>query len=171
MSNKLCIQIGMAMLVASLLLFAGYFLRKTPDKIMDASFANPASEDVSSQKPVVNTAVNANAILSGNVFHPSRGKVSANDNGSKTNAPTVPQKAGQFELTGIFQYQNTRGALIAVQQLHADSKKQKPRRRYKLGDSLGNGYNLVEISETQVVIARGSERITLPLRKKQDNKK
>ena len=171
MSNKLCIQIGMALLIASLLLFAGYFFRKTPDKIMEASFANPASEDVSSQKPVVNTAVNTNAILSGNVFHPGRGKVGAKDNGSKTNAPSVPQKAGQFELTGIFQYQNTRGALIAVQQLHADPKKAKPRRMYKLGDSLGNGYNLVEISETQVVIARGSERITLPLRKKQDNKK
>ena len=171
MSNKLCIQIGMAMLVASLLLFAGYFLRKTPDKIMDASVADSATENVSPQKPVVNTAVNTNAILSGNVFHPSRGKVSANDNDSKTNAPSVPQKAGQFELTGIFQYQNTRGALIAVQQQHADPKKQKPRRMYKLGDSLGNGYNLVEISETQVVIARGSERITLPLRKKQDNKK
>ena len=171
MSNKLCIQIGMALLIASLLLFAGYFLRKTPDKIMDASVADSATENVSSQKPVVKTAVNANAILSGNVFHPSRGKVSAKDNGSKTNAPSVPQKAGQFELTGIFQYQNTRGALIAVQQLHADPKKQKPRRIYKLGDSLGNGYILVELSDTQVVIARGSERITLPLRKKQDNKK
>ena len=171
MSNKFIIQISIMMLVASLLLFAGYFLRKTPDKIMDASVADSATENVSTQKPVVKTAVNANAILSGNVFHPSRGKVSANDNDSKTNAPAVPQKAGQFELTGIFQYQNTRGALIAVQQLHADPKKQKPRRMYKLGDSLGNGYNLVEISETQVVIARGSERITLPLRKKQDNKK
>ena len=171
MSNKLCIQIGMALLVASLLLFAGYFLRKTPDKIMDASVADSATEDESTKKPVVKTTANANAILSGNVFHPSRGKVSANDNGSKTNAPTVPQKAGQFELTGIFQYQNTRGALIAGPQLHADPKKQKPRRMYKLGDSLGNGYNLVEISETQVVIARGSERITLPLRKKQDNRK
>ena len=171
MSNKLCIQIGMAMLVASLLLFAGYFLRKTPDKIMDASVADSATENVSTQKPVVNTAVNTNAILSGNVFHPGRGKVGAKDNGSKTNAPSVPQKAGQFELTGIFQYQNTRGALIAVQQLHADPKKAKPRRMYKLGDSLGNGYNLVEISDTQVVISRGSDRITLPLRKKQDNKK
>ena len=171
MSNKLCIQIGMAMLVASFLLFAGYFLRKTPDKIMDASVADSATENVSTQKSVVKTAVNANAILSGNVFHPGRGKVGAKDNGAKNNAPAVPQKAGQFELTGIFQYQNTRGALIAVQQLHADPKKQKPRRMYKLGDSLGNGYNLVEISETQVVIARGSERITLPLRKKQDNKK
>ena len=171
MSNKLCIQIGMALLIASLLLFAGYFLRKKPDKIMDASVADSATENVSPQKPVVKTAVNANAILSGNVFHPSRGKVGAKDNGSKTNALSVPQKAGQFELTGIFQYQNTRGALIAVQQLHADPKKQKPRRMYKLGDSLGNGYNLVELSDTQVVIARGSERITLPLRKKQDNKK
>ena len=171
MSNKLCIQIGMALLIASLLLFAGYFLRNTSDKIMDTSVADSATENVSTQKPVIKTAVNTNAILSGNVFHPSRGKVSANDNDSKTNAPSVPQKAGQFELTGIFQYQNTRGALIAVQQLHADPKKQKPRRMYKLGDSLGNGYNLVEISETQVVIARGSERITLPLRKKQDNKK
>jgi len=138
---------------------------------MDASVADSATENVSPQKPVVKTAVNANSILSGNVFHPSRGRVSANDKGSQTNAPAVPQKAGQFELTGIFQYQNTRGALIAVQQQHADPKKQKPRRMYKLGDSLGNGYNLVEISDTQVVIARGSERITLPLRKKQDNKK
>ena len=171
MSNKFIIQISIMMLVASLLLFAGYFLRKTPDKIMEASFANPASEDVSSQKPVVNTAVNANAILSGNVFHPGRGKVSSTEKGSKANTPDVLQKAGQFELTGIFKYQDTRGALIAVQQLRADPKKQKPRRMYKLGDSLGNGYNLVEISETQVVIARGSERITLPLRKKQDNKK
>ena len=171
MSNKLCIQIGMALLIASLLLFSGYFLRKTPDKIMEASVADSATENVSTQKPVVKTAVNANAILSGNVFHPSRGKVSANDKGSKTKAPSVPQKTGQFELTGIFQYQNTRGALIAVQQLPADPKKAKPRRMYKLGDSLGNGYNLVEISDTQVVIARGSERITLPLRKKQDNKK
>ncbi|MBO5680620.1 MAG: hypothetical protein J6T08_02785 [Lentisphaeria bacterium] len=171
MSNKLCIQIGMAMLVASLLLFAGYFLRKTPDKIMDASVADSATENVSTQKSVVKTAVNANAILSGNVFHPGRGKVGAKDNGAENNAPAVLQKAGQFELTGVFQYQNTRGALIAVQQLHADPKKQKPRRMYKLGDSLGNGYNLVEISDSQVVIARGSERITLPLRKKQDNKK
>ena len=171
MSNKFIIQISIMMLVASLLLFAGYFLRKTPDKITETSVANPAPEDVSTQKSVVKTAVNANAILSGNVFHPSRGKVSANDKGSQTNAPAVPQKAGQFELTGVFQYQNTRGALIAVQQLHADPPKAKPRRMYKLGDSLGNGYNLVEISDTQVVIARGSERITLPLRKKQDNKK
>lgn len=171
MSNKLCIQIGMVLLIASLLLFFGYFLRKTPDKIMEASVANPASEDVSTQKPVVKTAVNTNTILSGNVFHPSRGKVSSTEKGSKANTPDVPQKAGQFELTGIFKYQDTRGALIAVQQLHADPKKAKPRRMYKLGDSLGNGYNLVEISETQVVIARGSERITLPLRKKQDNKK
>ena len=171
MSNKFIIQISIMMLVASLLLFAGYFLRKTPDKITETSVANPASEDVSTQKPVVKTAVNTNTILSGNVFHPSRGKVSSTEKGSKENTPDVPQKAGQFELTGIFQYQNTRGALIAVQQLHADPKKQKPRRMYKLGDSLGNGYNLVEISDTQVVISRGSDRITLPLRKKQDNKK
>ena len=99
MSNKLCIQIGMALFIASLLLFAGYFLRKTPDKIMDASVADSATENVSPQKPVIKTAVNTNAILSGNVFHPSRGKVSPNDKGSQTNAPAVPQKAGQFELT------------------------------------------------------------------------
>ena len=64
MSNKLCIQIGMALLIASLLLFAGYFLRKTPDKIMDASVADSATENVSSQKPVVKTAVNANILRS-----------------------------------------------------------------------------------------------------------
>jgi hypothetical protein len=148
----------------------GYYIRKKDIVNTDISaYSAEAPATIKANQSVASS--NTNAILSGNVFHPSRGKIGAKDNGSKTNAPAVPQKAGQFELTGIFQYQNTRGALIAVQQLHADPKKQKPRRMYKLGDSLGNGYNLVEISDTQVVIARGSERITLPLRKKQDNKK
>lgn len=171
MSNKFCIQIGIAMLFVSILLCVGYFLQKTPDNITKFSVATPSSEDISPQRPVANTAVDTNAILSGNIFHPGRGKISTEDKNAKANAPERPRKNDQFELTGIFQYQNTRGALIAVQQTRADPKKPKSRRMYKLGDSLGNGYNLVEITDTQVVIARGSERITLPLRKRQDNKK
>jgi hypothetical protein len=170
MNHKLLINTGILLSFCSVLFVIGYYIRKKD--IVNTGISAYNTEEPSSIKANQTVASsNTNAILSGNVFHPGRGKVGAKDNGSKTNAPAVPQKAGQFELTGIFQYQNTRGALIAVQQLHADPKKQKPRRMYKLGDSLGNGYNLVEISETQVVIARGSERITLPLRKKQDNKK
>lgn len=170
MNHKLLINTGILLSFCSVLFAIGYYIRKKDIVNTDISAYN--TEEQSSIKANQTVASsNTNAILSGNVFHPSRGKVSANNKGSQTNAPAIPQKAGQFELTGIFQYQNTRGALIAVQQLHADPKKQKPRRMYKLGDSLGNGYNLVEISDTQVVIARGSERITLPLRKKQDNKK
>lgn len=171
MSNKFCIQIGIAMLFVSILLCGGYFLQKTPDNITKFSVATPSSEDISPQRPVASTAVDTNAILSGNIFHPGRGKIRTEDKNAKANAPERPRKNDQFELTGIFQYQNTRGALIAVQQTRADPKKPKSRRMYKLGDSLGNGYNLVEITDTQVVIARGSERITLPLRKRQDNKK
>ena len=170
MNHKLLINTGILLSFCSVLFVVGYYIRKKDIVNTDISAYN--TDTPSSIKANQTVALsNTDAILSGNVFHPSRGKVSANNKGSQTNAPAVPQKAGQFELTGIFQYQNTRGALIAVQQLHADPKKQKPRRMYKLGDSLGNGYNLVEISETQVVIARGSERITLPLRKKQDNRK
>jgi hypothetical protein len=170
MNHKLLINTGILLSFCSVLFVVGYYIRKKD--IVNTGISAYNTEEPSSIKANQTVASsNTNAILSGNVFHPGRGKVGAKDNGSKTNAPAVPQKAGQFELTGIFQYQNTRGALIAVQQQHADPKKQKPRRMYKLGDSLGNGYNLVEISDTQVVIARGSERITLPLRKKQDNKK
>jgi hypothetical protein len=170
MNHKLLINTGILLSFCSVLFVIGYYIRKKD--IVNTGISAYNTEEPSSIKANQTVASsNTNAILSGNVFHPGRGKVGAKDNGSKTNAPAVPQKAGQFELTGIFQYQNTRGALIAVQQQHADPKKQKPRRMYKLGDSLGNGYNLVEISDTQVVIARGSERITLPLRKKQDNKK
>ena len=170
MNHKLLINTGILLSFCSVLFVIGYYIRKKDIVNTDISaYSAEAPATIKANQSVASS--NTNAILSGNVFHPSRGKVSAKDKGAKTNAPAVPQKAGQFELTGVFQYQNTRGALIAVQQLHADPKKQKPRRMYKLGDSLGNGYNLVEISETQVVIARGSERITLPLRKKQDNKK
>ena len=170
MNHKLLINTGILLSFCSVLFVVGYYIRKKDIVNTDISaYSAEAPASIKTNQSVASS--NTNAILSGNVFHPGRGKVSAKDNGSKTNAPSVPQKAGQFELTGIFQYQNTRGALIAVQQLHADPKKQKPRRMYKLGDSLGNGYNLVEISDIQVVIARGSERITLPLRKKQDNKK
>lgn len=171
MSNKLCIQIGMAMLFVSLLLCSGYFLQKTPDNVTKFSVATPSSEDVSPQRLVANTAVDTNTILSGNVFHPDRGKVHLEDKTAKVNTPMNSPKADQFELTGIFQYANMRGALITVQQLHADPRKPKPRRMYNLGDSLGNGYNLAEITNLQVVIVRGSEKITLPLKKKQDNKK
>ena len=170
MNHKLLINTGILLSFCSVLFVVGYYIRKKDIVNTDISAYNTEEPSLIKANQTVASS-NTNAILSGNVFHPGRGKVGAKDNGSKTNAPSVPQKAGQFELTGIFQYQNTRGALIAVQQLHADPKKQKPRRMYKLGDSLGNGYNLVEISDTQVVIARGSERITLPLRKKQDNKK
>ena len=170
MNHKLLINTGILLSFCSVLFVVGYYIRKKDIVNTDISAYNTdAPSSIKANQTVALS--NTDAILSGNVFHPSRGKVSANDNGSKTNAPTVPQEAGQFELTGVFQYQNTRGALIAVQQLHADPNKQKPRRMYKLGDSLGNGYNLVEISDSQVVIARGSERITLSLRKKQDNKK
>ena len=170
MNHKLLINTGILLSFCSVLFVVGYYIRKKDIVNTDISaYSAKAPASIKANQSVASS--NTNAILSGNVFHPGRGKVSAKDNGSKTNAPSVPQNAGQFELTGIFQYQNTRGALIAVQQLRADPKKQKPRRMYKLGDSLGNGYNLVEISDTQVVIARGSERITLPLRKKQDNKK
>ena len=170
MNHKLLINTGILLSFCSVLFVVGYYIRKKDIVNTDISaYSAEAPATIKANQSVASS--NTNAILSGNVFHPSRGKVSANDKGSKSNAPTVPQKAGQFELTGIFQYQNTRGALIAVQQQHADPKKAKPRRMYKIGDSLGNGYNLVEISETQVVIARGSERITLPLRKKQDSKK
>ena len=170
MNHKLLINTGILLSFCSVLFVIGYYIRKKDIVNTDLSaYSAEAPATIKANQSVASS--NTNAILSGNVFHPSRGKVSAKDKGAKTNAPAVPQKAGQFELTGVFQYQNTRGALIAVQQLHADPKKQKPRRMYKLGDSLGNGYNLVEISDTQVVIARGSERITLPLRKKQDNKK
>ena len=170
MNHKLLINTGILLSFCSVLFVVGYYIRKKDIVNTDVSaYSAEVPSTIKANQSVASS--NTNAVLSGNVFHPSRGKVGANDNGSKTNAPAVPQKAGQFELTGIFQYQNTRGALIAVQQQHADPKKAKPRRMYKLGDSLGNGYNLVEISDTQVVIARGSERITLPLRKKQDNKK
>ena len=170
MNHKLLINTGILLSFCSVLFVIGYYIRKKDIVNTDISaYSAEAPATIKANQSVASS--NTNAILSGNVFHPSRGKVSAKDKGAKTNAPAVPQKAGQFELTGVFQYQNTRGALIAVQQLHADPKKQKPRRMYKLGDSLGNGYNLVEISDSQVVIARGSERITLPLRKKQDNKK
>ena len=170
MNHKLLINTGILLSFCSVLFVIGYYIRKKDIVNTDLSaYSAEAPATIKANQSVASS--NTNAILSGNVFHPSRGKVSAKDKGAKTNAPAVPQKAGQFELTGVFQYQNTRGALIAVQQLHADPKKQKPRRMYKLGDSLGNGYNLVEISDSQVVIARGSERITLPLRKKQDNKK
>lgn len=170
MNHKLLINSGILLSFCSVLFIGGYYIRKNDIVNTDISAYNidaPASIKASQTVALSNT----NIILSGNVFHPGRGKVSANDKGSKTNTPAVSLKTGQFELTGIFQYQNTRGALIAVQQQHADPKKPKPCRMYKLGDSLGNGYNLVEISDTLVVIARGSERITLPLRKKQDNKK
>ena len=170
MNHKLLINIGILLTFCSLVLIGGYYVRKKDITSTDISACNVEAPASSKANQTV-TLSNTNAILSGNVFHPSRGKVSSTEKGSKANTPAVPQKAGQFELTGIFKYQDTRGALIAVQQLHADPKKAKPRRMYKLGDSLGNGYNLVEISDTQVVIARGSERITLPLRKKQDNKK
>ncbi len=170
MNHKLLINTGILLSFCSVLFVIGYYIRKKDIVNTDISaYSAEAPATIKANQSVASS--NTNAILSGNVFHPSRGKVSAKDKGAKTNAPAVPQKAGQFELTGVFQYQNTRGALIAVQQLHADPKKQKPRRMYKLGDSLGTGYNLVEISDSQVVIARGSERITLPLRKKQDNKK
>ena len=170
MNHKLLINIGILLTFCSIVLIGGYYVRKKDITSTDISAYNveaPASSKANQTVALSNT----NVILSGNVFHPSRGKVSSTEKGSKANTPDVPQKAGQFELTGIFKYQDTRGALIAVQQLHADPKKAKPRRMYKLGDSLGNGYNLVEISDAQVVIARESERITLPLRKKQDNKK
>lgn len=170
MNHKLLINIGILLSFCSVLFVCGYYVRKKDIINTDISAYNIKAPDFIKANQTVALS-NTNIILSGNVFHPSRGKVSANGKGSKTNKPAAPLKIGQFELTGIFQYQNTRGALIVVQQQHADPKKSKPHRIYKLGDSLGNGYNLVEISATQVVIARGSERIILPLRKKQDDKK
>ena len=170
MNHKLLINTGILLSFCSVLFVVGYYIRQKDIVNIDIS-AYSAEDSASIKANQCVVLANTNAILSSNVFHPGRGKVSAKDKGSKTNSPSVPQKTGQFELTGIFQYQNTHGALIAVQKQHAVQKKPKPRRMYKLGDSLGNGYNLVEISDTQVVITRGSERITLPLRKKQDNKK
>ena len=171
MSSKRCIQVGVVLLAGSLLLFWGYFLRKPGDKITTVITSEETPVFRAAERSSPARIPDATSILSGNVFHPSRGKVNTDMKTKKQNAPAVQQRAGQFELTGIFQYQNTRGALIAVQQLSADPKKPKPRRMYKLGDSLGNGYNLVEISDAHVVIARGNERINLPLRKTQDRKR
>ena len=171
MSSRRCIQVGIVLLVGSLLFFGAYFLRKPRKKAIttvpaEEAPAIPVQRNTSS-------AQNSDAafFLSGNVFHPSRGQVTPASAAPQAAVPAVIQKNGQFELTGIFRYQNTGGALIAVHQLSANSKKTKSRRMYKLGDSLGNGYNLVEISDTHVVISRGNEKINLPLKKQQDTKK
>lgn len=170
MNHKHLINIGILLIFCSVLFIFAYYARKKNIVNTGVSVYNiETSAPFSANQTEASS--NANIILSGNVFHPGRGKASSTEKNATTKTPAIQQKSGQFKLTGIFKYQNIRGALIAVQQLQIDPKKGKPRRMYKLGDSLGNGYNLAEISDTQVVIVRGSERITLPLRKKQDNKK
>lgn len=169
MNNKRSIQIGIILLILNLLFCCSYFLRRTPDGAnwkIDSEPKLPVK--VPKRSPPIN--IKTDTILSGNVFHPSRGNLLVDKN-VKSNISAITQKTQQFELTGIFRYHNTCGALIRVPQEIAPQKKTLSRKMYKLGDPLGNGYKLVEISETHIVIAQGSEKITLQLRKKQDQKK
>lgn len=164
MSSKLGIRLGVWLLVGALFLFAGYFIRKQP--VIEANISKYASlEEGKTISQVLIPKVNADDLLSKNLFHQKRGVITPEE---KEAVKSVPASKGNFELTGIFQYQGVRGALIANSIPSPDTKAPKPRRMYKLGDSLGSGYNLVEISDEQVTIVRGGDRVILPLRKKQE---
>lgn len=170
MNTKHIINIGILLLLSSIILNCGYYAKKGNILRNDVSSYSHSNFILKEQKKVV-PFINPSDILLNNIFHPSRGKKTEDKKNADFRVPFNKKQANIFELTGIFRFQNTRGALIAIQRLPVDSKKRKPRGMYKLGDSLGDGYNLVEISDTQVVVARGREKITLLLRKKQEKKK
>ena len=87
--------------------------------------------------------------------------------------PARPQTAGKFELTGIFSFGDVRGAVIVgavPAAVPAGKSRAKPKRICREGEPVEGGYIVQEIGTDHVVLARGSEKQILPLRKKQEKK-
>lgn len=110
----------------------------------------------------------------GNLFHPLRGAaVPEGQAKAAVQTPARPQTAGKFELTGIFSFGDARGAVIVGAMpaaVPAGKSRAKPKRICREGEPVEGGYIVQEIGADHVVLARGSEKQILPLRKKQEKK-
>lgn len=112
---------------------------------------------------------NLSTILSGNVFDPNRGHITEKMNKQENIKPLANPKHNQFELTGIFKYRGTLGALIVCPSISDGANKKILGRMHKLGASLDGGYTLAAISDNQVTIVKEGKNIVLSLKKKQVN--
>ncbi len=166
MKNRLGIYIGILCLAVSLLLFSAFYMRsEIPRSGSEEEFGYRENE-VPPPAPA-DVKVDKNILIRQNMFHPLRGEQPAVATAPAASAKPSPPEL--LVLTGVFQFDQTKGAVIAVPSGAGGVGNSEVKRVFKLGDEVGNGYTLEQIAPDQVTLTRGNEQKILPLRKKQEH--
>lgn len=101
-----------------------------------------------------------------NIFSPTRGRQSSNDNTHIKDKTPVPK----FELIGICSIDTTSGAVVDLKGV-SDSNKKHKRRYYRLGTEISNGFILDSIGENSVILKRKNETIELKISRSRHGEK
>lgn len=109
-------------------------------------------------------------IAANDVFSPLRGAAAPSTASPEKKIADLKSSSLKYDLTGIFVYGEQRGALLVPASVGKPSDGGK-RKILHEGDSVGGGFHLKEIGPEQVILSRGSETTTLPLRKRNTEKK
>lgn len=127
----------------------------------EASKPQPAIEE---EKPLTFES----SVWDGNLFSNKRGTVETGEEGEDTSE----KRNTTMELTGIFRFGDTNGAVILVKgstrirrrSIKGKAVKQaRPSKYYATGEKLSNGYVLTEVRTDSVLLVRGSEEIELKI--------
>ena len=171
MKTRRYLLLASLLLIISLSLSILALLTSKPARTAE-TFELAALDDFS---PAKQTKVSTAQLTDGNLFHPLRGTVVPEKIEQDVTKPsTRPAMGNKLELTGIFLFGETRGAVITgaapVVTGKTEKKQNGQKRVYREGDSVEGGLVVQTIHADHVVLIRGSEKQILQLHKKQEKK-
>ena len=171
MKTRRYLLLASLLLIISLSLSILALLTSKPARTAE-TFELAALDDFS---PAKQTKVSTAQLTDGNLFHPLRGTVVPEKTEQDVTKPsTRPATGNKLELTGIFLFDETRGAVITgaapVVTGKTEKKQNGQKRVYREGDSVEGGLVVQTIHADHVVLIRGSEKQILQLHKKQEKK-
>ncbi len=170
MKTRRYLLLASLLLIISLSLSILALLTSKPARTAE-TFELAALDDFS---PAKQTKVSTAQLTDGNLFHPLRGTVVPEKTEQDVTKPsTRPAMGNKLELTGIFLFGETRGAVItgaAPVTGKTEKNKNGQKRVYREGDSVEGGLVVQTIHTDHVVLIRGSEKQILQLHKKQEKK-
>lgn len=169
MKTRRYLLLASLLLIISLSLSILALLTSKPARTAE-TFELAALDDFS---PAKQTKVSTAQLTDGNLFHPLRGTVVPEKPEQDVTKPsTRPAMGNKLELTGIFLFGETRGAVITgaapVVTGKTEKKQNGQKRVYREGDSVEGGLVVQTIHADHVVLIRGSEKQILQLHKKQE---
>ena len=171
MKTRRYLLLASLLLIISLSLSILALLTSKPARTAE-TFELAALDDFS---PAKQTKVSTAQLTDGNLFHPLRGTVVPEKPEQDVTKPsTRPAMGNKLELTGIFLFGETRGAVITgaapVVTGKTEKKQNGQKRVYREGDSVEGGLVVQTIHADHVVLIRGSEKQILQLHKKKEKK-